>query len=269
MDEKTIEKNEEISIDIQRILSALFKKSWVIVIVAVLCAAITLVGTIFMVEPKYNSSVMFYVNNSSVSVGDVSMSITSGDISASRNLVKSYIVILNTRQTLRDVIDYAGVNRTVGAVKGMISAESVDNTEIFRITVTSEDPQEAEKIASAIAYILPKRIDSVIDGTSAKIVDAAVVPTSPSSPSYTTNTIIGFLVGALAVCVLIVLRELFDIMIRTEEDVVQIAGEVKILAAVPNMGAPSKSDSYASYRKPYANRPETGKGTDLIGAFGI
>ncbi len=266
MDEKTKEKSEEISIDLQRIFSALIKKSWVVAIVAVLCAAATLVGTMFLVEPKYDSSVMFYVNNSSVSVGDVSMSITTGDISASRGLVKSYIVILKTRQTIKDVIDYAGVDRSVGSVKGMISASSVDSTEIFKVTVTSEDPQEAEKIASAIAYILPKRIDSVIDGTSAKIVDTAVVPTSPSSPSYTTNTIIGFLVGALAVCVLVILREIFDIMIRSEEDVVQLAGELKILAAVPNMGAPSKADSYASYRKPYANRQETGKGTDLIGA---
>ena len=128
------------------------------VAVTVACAVLTLVVTLLFVTPKYESSAMFYVNNNSVSLGDAALSITSSDISASRGLVQSYIVILNTRESLNDVIDYTGVSRTYKELKEMISAEAVDDTEIFKVVVTSEDSVEAEKIANGIAYILPKRI---------------------------------------------------------------------------------------------------------------
>ncbi len=269
MEEKNVERSGEITIDLQRIFSALMNKVWVIGIVAVLCAALTLVGTIFLVEPKYQSSVMFYVNNNSLSLGDVSIgSITSADISASRGLVKSYIVILNTRETINDVIDYAGVKYSYGTVKGMISAAAVDSTEIFRVVVTHTEPVEAERIASAIAYILPKRIDSIINGTTAKIVDSAIVPSSPSSPNYTTNTLIGFLIGALTVCVVVILRELFDVVIRKEEDVLRTAEGRPILATVPNMDKPAKSGyyKYRRYSYSYGYRQQDADGNmELIG----
>lgn len=240
MDDRTIEKNEEMEIDLQRVFGAILHRSWLIILVAVLCAVVTLLGTIFFITPQYQSTAMFYVNNNSISVGDVSLSsITSSDITASKNLVNSYIVILKTRASLNDVIDYAGVDRTYSEVRSMISAESVDNTEIFRVVVTSPDPQEAEKIANAIAYILPKRIASIIEGTSAKIVDSAIVASSPSSPSYTRNAMIGFLLGFILAVGVIVLREIFDITIRTEEDVTQ-GCKYPVLAAVPDMAAPSK-----------------------------
>jgi capsular exopolysaccharide synthesis family protein len=125
----------------------------------------------------------------------------------------------------------------------MISASAVNETEIFKVTVTSPDPEEAERLASAIAYILPKRIATIIDGTSARVADAAIVPSSPSSPSYTNNTFIGFLLGALLAIGVIALREVFDTTIRVEGDISQSC-KYPILAAVPDMTAPSKGSAY-------------------------
>ena len=89
MDNKNT-KNEEIEIDLSRLFAAVVKRSWLIAAVALLCAVLTLAGTILFVAPKYQSSAMIYVNNSSLSIGDVSVGgITSGDISASKSLVKT------------------------------------------------------------------------------------------------------------------------------------------------------------------------------------
>ena len=195
MEEKKIQNNEEIEIDLQRLFTVLLSKAWLMGLVAVVCAVVVLLGTVFLVAPTYQSSAMFYVNNSDVSLGEASLSISTGDISASRGLVKSYIVILKTRESINAVIDYAGIKRSYGEVRSMITAAAVDDTEIFRVTVTSEDPYEAERIANAIAYILPKRISSIIEGTSAKIVDSAVVASNPSAPNYTRNAMLGFALG--------------------------------------------------------------------------
>ena len=207
MDEKNFN-NDEIEIDLSRLLGALLKRAWLIGIVAVLCAVLTLVGTVLFVAPKYDSSTMFYVNNSSLSLEDMDFSISTGDISASKSLVKTYIVILNSRETLNDVIDYAGVNRTYSEVKRMIQAEAVDSTEVFQVTVTSDDPVEAEQIADAIAYILPKRISKIIQGTTAVVVDSAILPKGSSAPNYTQNTLVGFLVGLVGIVAVLAILEL-------------------------------------------------------------
>lgn len=267
MEEKQIN-NDEIEIDLQRLIGVLLSKAWLIGLVAVVCAVVTFLGTFFFITPEYQSAAMFYVNNSSVSLGDASLSISSADISASKSLVNSYIVILNTRESLNDVIDYAGVDRTYSQVKSMISAAAVNSTEIFQVVVTSTDPQEAEQIADAIAYILPKRISSIIEGTSAKVVDSAVLPSRPSSPSYTKNTMMGFLVGLVLMAAVIVIRELLDITIRTEEDIAQSC-KYPVLAAVPDMEVSSKGGYYYGYGNQKKTKQKTGsrdnKQPELVG----
>ena len=247
MEEKKMN-NEELEIDLQQLFGALVNKAWLIGVTAVLCAVLSFAGTFFFITPTYQSTAKFYVNNSSLSsFSEAALSsITSADISASRGLVKTYIVILNTRETLNDVIDYAGVDRTYGQLKGMISAESVDSTEIFQVVVTSPDPAEAEKIANAIAYILPNRIKEIIDGTSAKVVEYAIEASAPSSPSYTRNTMLGFVIGLVLSAGLVVLQELLDITVRTEEDIAQSCKH-PVLAAVPDMEAHTKGGYYYGY----------------------
>lgn len=246
MDNKTT-RNEEIEIDLSRLFRALLKKAWLIGAVAVVCAVLTLIYTVVFVSPKYQSGAMFYVNNTGLGV-DIDSIISASDISASKDLVNSYIVILNTRETLNDVIDYAGVDRTYSEVKAMISAQAVDDTEIFRVVVTCEDPEEAEKIADAIAYILPKRITSIIDGTSTKVVESAVLPSGASSPSYTKNTMLGFVLGLVIMAAVIVVLELLDVTIREEEDITQNCKH-PILASVPDMSNGNKNNTQYGYSR--------------------
>ena len=248
MNENEMIKNEEVELDIGRALRAVLDRAWLVVLVAVLCGAIAVAITYFLITPQYQASAKFYVNNNSRMPGDNASSMSSGDLSTSRNLVDSYLVILNTKETMLDVIDYAQSTLSYKTVKEMITAEAVNETEIFEVTITSPDPEEALKIADAISVILPERISTIIDGTSAKVVETAVLPTSPSSPSYIKNTIIGGLIGFIVIATIIVLREIFNVTIRSEEDINQCCKH-PILAAVPDMSASGKGGSYYNSSK--------------------
>lgn len=228
---------------IEQIFHTVLTKGWIVGIVSVLCAVITFLITFFCITPKYESTVKLYVNNSSLSAGSASSSLSSGDLTVARNLVDSYIVILQTRETLNDVSDYAGVNLKYSELEKMITAEAVDNTEFFEVTVTSEDPQEAEAIANAIAYVLPKRITSIVEGTSAKVAEAAFVPLKPSSPSCAKNTVLGFLVGLILSVGAIILWMVFDTTIRVEEDITQCC-KYPLLATIPDMNTKDKESAY-------------------------
>ena len=270
MDEKKVnQNNEEMEIDLSRIISVLLNKVWIIGLVAVVFAAIFFGYTKLFVTPLYKSTAKFYVNNSSLSsLSEAAFnSISVADINASRGLVDTYIVILNTRETLNDVIDYSGVNISYGTLRGMLSAEAVNGTEIFQVVVTSADPKEAEVLANAVAHILPNRIRDIIDGTSAKVVESAVVAAAPSSPNFTRNTLLGFAIGMVLMIALIVIRELTDITIRTEEDIAQSCSH-PILSVVPDMESHSKGSYYYSkYNKKAYDKaaPKNGKKAALVG----
>ena len=115
--------SEMIEFDLKRLIPIIISKAWLIGLVMLLCGMIALGATMLFMTPQYKSTAMFYVNNS-VSFGDTTLDITSGDISTSKSLVDSYIVILRTRGTLRDVIDYADLNRSYSELLSMISANS-------------------------------------------------------------------------------------------------------------------------------------------------
>ena len=243
MSDKMPESGGVFEIDLKRIAESLLRKIWLIVLMSVLGAIAAFVLTYYFITPQYQSSAMFYVNNN-ISLGDTAIGgITAGDISASRGLVETHIVILKARTTLNSIIDRAGVSRTPSELRKMISAAPVNSTEIFEIVVTGPDPYEAEQIASAIADILPKRIETIVEGSSAKVVDTAIVPSGPSSPSYTKNVIMGFLLFMIGTIGVIVLRLLFDTTIRTEESVAQLTA-YPVLASIPNMLTPGKGKYY-------------------------
>ena len=257
MDERMRNKGDFAEVNLKRLMDALLEKVWMIILLAVTGAALVLAITYFLITPKYESSAMFYVNNNSISVGEATLSIDSNDITASKSLVNTYIVILNTRETLNDVIDYAGVNRKYSEIEDMIRAEAVDDTEVFQVVVTTEDPEEANVIANAIAYILPKRISSIVEGTSAKVVEAAVVAARPSSPSYTMNTLIGFLLGFVLAVGVVVMQEMLDVTIRKDEDLAQVC-KYPVLAPVPDMNAPSKGSAYYGYGSKRSQKKKRG-----------
>ena len=234
MNMKETEKNEEIEIDLSRLFGAVLNRLWLVVLVSVLCAVTVFLGAFFLIAPEYQSTATFYASNQGLSAQN---SPSPGDISASRELVQTYIVILDTRETLLEVIDHAGVDRTERELRKMIEAEAVDGTEIFQVVVTGTDPQEAERIADAIAHVLPKRISAIVEGASVKVVDGAVAASRPSSPDYFKCTVLGFVLGFAASVAVIVLRELLDTSIRAQEDIAQVCS-YPVLAAIPEVDAP-------------------------------
>lgn len=246
MNENKTERNEEMQIDMQRLWAAIRHKKWLILMTSIVTAVAVFLVSIFLITPLYQSTAMFYVNN--YAQMESTGSITSSDISASKNLVDSYIVILNTRATLTEIIDYAGVDRTCEELADMLDASSVNATEIFQVVVTSPDPQEAAVIASAIAQVLPQRISSILDGTSAHVVDEAVVPLEPSSPNYTINTLVGFLAGLILSLCAVIIQSLSDVTIHSQEDVERNC-DITVLAAVPDMNAVSKGGYYTKSSK--------------------
>jgi capsular polysaccharide biosynthesis protein len=231
--------DNDYEIDLLRLLKALWKNAWAVILALVLAFSYTK----FLITPLYQATALMYVNNSDISLGSTKVSISASDLSAAQSLVDTYVVIMNSRSTLNDVIAESGVSYTYEELTGMISASAVNSTEIFQIVVTDADPVEAELLANTIANILPNKIASIVDGCSARVVDYAVVPTKVSSPSVAKNTALGGVAAAVLCCAIIVALELLNDTIREEDDILQVS-ELPILAAIPELKSSKNSGGY-------------------------
>ncbi len=244
MDHKT---QDAYTIDLMHIMKVLWKRVWIIALAGVLAAAIGFSYAAFMVTPLYSSSVMLYVNNSSINLGNTSFNITTSDLSASQSLIKTYSVILKNRTTLERVIEKTGVSYSVGSLSGMITAASAQETEIMKVTVTSADPYEAAEIANCIAEVLPARIAEIIDGASMEVVDSAVPNPSKISPNISRYTAIGLVLGLLVSAGILAVVAIMDNTIHDEEYILQTYN-FPILAKVPNL-MDAGSAGYGYYKK--------------------
>ncbi len=247
-------------IDLMRLLKALLNRAWVIIISTVAAALVAFAFVTLLVTPLYKSRALLYVNNNAINLGSASFSISSGDISASKSLVDTYTVILKSRTTLSAVIKREGLSYDYEELYNMIETSSVNGTEIFEIVVTSKDPTEAKVIANAIAAVLPEKISSIVDGSSVKIVDCAVVPSRKASPSVTKYTMVGALLGFMAAAGVIIVIELMDNLIKDEEYLLQTYN-LAVLAAVPDLDADTSSYGGYYYGKPKSDGSKSNKPT--------
>ncbi len=237
-------KDEEVEIDLMQLLKAIMRKFWAIILAAAIFGGCALVYTTIFVTPLYKARTLLYVNNNSLSVGDAKLSISSGDLSAAQGLVDTYTIILGTRTTLEDVIEAADLPYSYEQLKSMISASSVNGTQIFYVEVTCPDPAEAEKIANTIGQILPNKIASIVEGSSARIVDYAVVPAGKSSPSIAKNTVLGALVGFVLACGIVIVRELMDDEIHSPDYLMETY-DLPVLAVIPDLSLDTNRSRYS------------------------
>lgn len=225
---------EYYTIDLLHIVKTLGRRAWLIALVGLLAAAIGFSVASFLIAPTYSSSIMLYVNNSSISVGGASFSISSSQIVAAQSLVKTYSEILYTRETLEEVIEKSGVPYTYGQLRGMISAEPANETEIMKVTVVAEDPYDAAKIAACISEVLPIRIDKIIDGATMEVVESAIPNPHKIAPSITKYTAVGLALGVLLATVAVAIAAMMDDTIHDEEYVLRTF-DCPILAKVPDL----------------------------------
>lgn len=227
MGEKTDLNYDEIELDFPRIFRAVWKRMWLVLLSAVLAAVLVCGGVRLLWEPQYSADVLFYVASDASREG-----VSSGGLTASRDLVESCRILLFTRESLESIIDRTGVDDTGDTLKTRITAEAVGETEYLCVTVCDAEPGMAVALAEAVGHILPERAAQVMPGVTIHLADRAVRPTQPDANGGARLALLGLLAGAALAVVWIAAGVIFDPMVRTKADVARVCG-CPVLACVP------------------------------------
>jgi capsular polysaccharide biosynthesis protein len=254
MNENKSEKKELYEIDALQILKMLLKRWWVIAISAVLCAVAIFAYTQSTTVETYRSTSTLLIN------GDSSISSAYQQILAGQYQSNDYPYILKANDTLNDVVKYldeydfeenGGVpyrTYTASVLSGMVSFEVIDDSRIFRITVTSVDPEESRVVAEAVSKVFVERAEYITSADVA-IVDSPISGSAVSA-GYGRKTTFGFLIGLVIGAALVIVPGLMNDTIDSDEWLqTQFKDEIPVLSTVPDAYSDNKSyRSYGYYR---------------------
>lgn len=245
-------------LNLQELFYAMINRIWLIVLSAVILAVAVYIYSANFITPRYKASVTLYVNNTSQESSEIS----SSDLATAQRLVDTYVAILAQSSTLEKVADqvYQETGKKISweAIYNSMAAAAINETEVFTITITHTNAKMATAIANAVADVAPGVIESIVVGSSAKIVNRARLPKAPFAPNNTKNAIYGAIAGALLAIAYVVIWILTDVRINSEEDLAVIS-TAPVLGLIPNFESDEKSGY--SYQK-YEYKSKTSKEVD-------
>ena len=238
----------ERTFSVNDIISIFLKRLWLIIVLAVVGGGISYAYSHFVIPKKYTSSVTMYVYNQN---GDRMPA--SSDFLFAQKLVDTYIVILRSNQVLEAVaseILSEGIEYEPWEIRGMLTAQAVQKTEVFEISIACENPQHAQIIANKISIVAPPEIIRVVKAGSVEVVDKASVSETHSSPNIPQNTIIGIISGIALAFGLAFLLELMNTSIKSKEDLTETFS-LPVLTMIPNLSVSSGKSGYQYYKYKY------------------
>ncbi len=236
---------ETMELDIKEFAKLLWKRAWIILLCTILVASGTVVYTKAFVTPMYKADAMIYVNNNS---NRNNGALSSSDLAVALQLVGTYMNILKSDSVLEEVVVRSGIDLTAEQIRNMMSVETVEETEMFYVSITSPDPEMSADIVNEIARVAPEKIAAIIEGSSAKVIDYARVPEEQITPNCVRNGLIGAVVGIVLSVGTIAVSMMLDTRVKREEDLLKMYA-IPMLGRIPEMNKTKKKHGKAESRR--------------------
>jgi capsular polysaccharide biosynthesis protein len=120
---------------------------------------------------------------------------------------------------------------------------AVEDTAMFKISVTTTSPDLSYEIATQLETTVPEMMKTTNNGlVQASVEDKAIKAASAGSLGYTKKVAIGAIAGLILAGAYIVLRNLLDIRVKTEEELIE-KYNIPVLGSIPNFEIKNNQNS--------------------------
>lgn len=213
---------------LKELIDVIMKRMIFILIAIIVCLCSFFLYSKFIIKPSYTATLQMYVNPiSNESIASLN------DINYAQKLVNTYINFLQTNTFYNQVSEASDLNYTQKQIKLMTQIKAIDNTEIFSISVTTHNPNDSYNLVILMEEIAPALIKSIKYTAEISVVDPAVLPDSPSKPNIISNTIMGGLSGLILSIAFVLLWEIIDVKLKSQEDLAN-KYQISIIGVIPN-----------------------------------
>lgn len=199
-------------------------KNWILIVALLVLGLVGGAGFAAVQTPKYVASTQLYVSvrTDGAATGDLVQGTT-----FARQMVASYVDVVDTALVLEPVIDELGLDTSVSALASRVTATTPLNTVLIDIAVTDRDPRQAAEIANAVAEsfggVVQNRLERPTGDASTSpvvttVTEPAVAPSAPSAPNVPLLVLLGTLLGLALGVGAAVLRTVLDNRVHTLHD---------------------------------------------------
>lgn len=218
--------DNEIEIDLKDLFMEILVFWKLIFLTLLLGAGIAYAASRFLMVPQYESTAQLYVLSKSTSITSLA------DIQTGTSLTNDYMVVVEGRPVLEQVIENLGLEDDYESLKKKVSLNNPANSRILEITVRDESPDTAKRIADDIAKVGASFIAEKMDQDPPSTIQRGYTDGRPVSPSIMKNTVIGGVLGAFFAIMIVVISYLFNDTITNAEDVERKLG-LNVLGTLP------------------------------------
>lgn len=208
---------DEMEIDLLEIFGVLLSRIWLILLAGVLFAGGTGVFCKFIMTPIYKSTTQLCIL-SNTTIASLS------DLAIGTQLTQDYIVVVQSRPVVEQVIDNLELDMTYEELLAVTSVDNPKDTRILTISVTNPDPTLAKQIVDQYAQVSRKRIADLMDINEPGIIEEGHVAERKTSPTTTRNAMIAGILGVLLASAIVIIRYMMDDTIKSSEDIERYLG---------------------------------------------
>lgn len=210
-------------------LLELLKKHLRLVIVLPLACALAMgVYSFAFMRNTYTATTSMYVL---VKQDSASSNTLSSDLSASQMVSNDVATLLESDRVLNETASDLGL-KDLKSYK--VSVTSTTSSRVISLSVTGEDAAGAATVANNMAQNVSDIAREVMDIESVNIIDQATAPTLPSGPNRPLYTAVALVGGFFAAVAIVVVADMLNTRIRSQEDVEALLG-VPVIGRIPQM----------------------------------
>ena len=215
------------TIDLLEVLNAVRQHLLAVILTTVILAGVGFGVSKFLITPQYEASALMIVNTRQ----DTTSNVTSDQINSATKLVSTYSII-KSDTVLQQVIDNLGLSLTYEKLAERVTVSAVDDTQVMKITVKSDNPEWARQVCEQITVVSPDVILESVEAGSVKVISSAAVNPTPVSPNVGRNTMLGGVLGLVISVGIILLTVLLDNKIHTEDDIAKYL-DLAVVGVIP------------------------------------
>ena len=216
------------TIDLLEVLNAVRQHLLAVILTTVILAGVGFGVSKFLITPQYEASALMIVNTRQ----DTTSNVTSDQINSATKLVSTYSIIIKSDTVLQQVIDNLGLSLTYEKLAERVTVSAVDDTQVMKVTVKSDNPEWARQVCEQITVVSPDVILESVEAGSVKVISSAAVNPTPVSPNVGRNTMLGGVLGLVISVGIILLAVLLDNKIHTEDDIAKYL-DLAVVGVIP------------------------------------
>ena len=219
-------------INIKDFFNYLKKYTILIILISILLTALVFMYDKTIKTPMYSTyTTIVLVKGDNASITGSSEAISQSDILLNQNLVSTYSQIINSKLVLKQVIKNLDLDYTVKRLSKNIKVEALQDTEILKISVSDEKPENAADIANEIAKVFSLEIKKIYKINNVSVIDDAQISYDVSNNTLKRDLALALLVSVFGMSSIIFIKFYFDDTVKYNENLEQEIG-MPIIAKV-------------------------------------